>query len=112
MRFLLTITLVTPEAARCNPVITAACAITQNEDVEEEDSYTAPVKDAPQSELLCRELAENDSLSPMPVKPLYVMAWWSHPRTRDRCLAVMVVPPTGFLDRDDGVRAEVMDDEL
>ena len=39
------------------------------------------------------------------------MARWRHHRARDERLAVMVVLATGVLDRDNGVRAEVMYDE-
>jgi len=56
---------------------------------------------------------EIDSFSnPLISKPLYIVGKWKHPRTRDGRVSVLIVLPTGVLDRDDGVAAEVLDDTV
>ena len=45
--------------------------------------------------------------SPLTIKPLFVMARWRHPKTRDGRLAIFIVLPTGALDKDDEIRTEL-----
>ena len=47
---------------------------------------------------------------PLVAKPLYIVGKWKHPRTRDGRVSVLLLLPTGVLDRPDGVTAEVKDD--
>ena len=38
-------------------------------------------------------------------KPIFIMPNWRHPRTRDRCVALIVLLPTGILDSEDNISA-------
>ena len=54
------------------------------------------------------DFADNSfSSSPPSMKPMYAMAQWRYPRTRDGRLAVFIVLPTGTIDRDDGIKLEL-----
>ncbi len=46
-------------------------------------------------------------MSPLIVKPLYTLAQWRHPKTRGGRLALFIVLPTGCLDRENGIHAEL-----
>lgn len=58
---------------------------------------------------------EKDELSffsnPLTVKPMYAMTTWRHPKTRDGRLAVLIVLPTGAIEREDGIKAELVTSE-
>ena len=41
------------------------------------------------------------------MKPMYAMSQWKHPQTQDGRLALLIVLPTGIIDREDAVKAEL-----
>ena len=47
------------------------------------------------------------SSSPSLMKPMYAMTQWRHPQTRDGRLALFIALPTGCIDREDAVKAEL-----
>ena len=49
--------------------------------------------------------------SPLLVKPMWTMAKWRRPRTRDGRLAVFIVLPTGAIDTDGGIKTEFIASE-
>lgn len=51
----------------------------------------------------------SEDIPPLMCKPLYVLAKWKHPVTRDSRIAIVVVLPAVILEDDDGVRTEVVD---
>ena len=46
--------------------------------------------------------------SPLLLKPMWTMAKWRHPRTRDGRLAVFIVLSTGVIDTDDRIKTELI----
>ena len=46
-------------------------------------------------------------MSPLTIKPIFVLSRWKHSRARDARLATFIVLPTGSLDQEDGIRAEL-----
>jgi len=50
-----------------------------------------------------------DSIKGNPIcKPLYLLSTWRDPRTRDGRISILIVLPTGVLEIDDAVTAEVV----
>lgn len=82
----------------------------EDEDDEDDDVIFSAVEKSGQ-EAISGDAEKSASLAAMAVKTLYVMSTWRHPRKHNGRLNVLVLLPTGILDRDDGIRAVVIDAE-
>ena len=51
--------------------------------------------------------ADSNFMSPLTIKPMFVMARSRHPKTRNGRLAIFIVLPIGALDQENGIRAEL-----
>ena len=46
-------------------------------------------------------------MCPLTIKPMFATAGWRHPKTRDGRLTIFIVFPTGALDQENGIQAEL-----
>lgn len=69
-----------------------------------DESYVQGNEEVPRSD---NDKDSNQSMSPI-FKPIYLLSTWRDPRSRDGRISLIMVLPTGALDVDDAVHAEVI----
>ena len=95
---------------RCQPKATG-CILSESEDEIRSDIGDGSVTQG--NHAVVKEVRSDFQFysSPLIMKPMYTMARWRHPRTRDRRLAIFTVLSTGTIDMEDGIKAELVSSE-